>query len=83
MVAESGNSTIVNLLRREFGARGTLFSVSSQDYLNERRRLRLVSKRGLVQIAHQKVDNRRRRYLTDFYNTMIDLQWRYVRQFDK
>ena len=37
---------IVDLLRREFGPRGTLFSVSSQDYLNERRQKRLVSKKG-------------------------------------
>ena len=39
-------NNIADLLRREFGPRGTLFSVSSQDYLNERRQKRLVSKKG-------------------------------------
>ena len=71
-------NNIADLLRREFGPRGTLFSVSSQDYLNERRQKRLVSKKGHVQIAQSKVENRRRRYLTDFFNTMLDLKWRYV-----
>lgn len=74
----AGQTTIVDLLRREFGPRGTLFSVNSQDYLNERRQKRLVSKKGQVQIAQSKVENRRRRYLTDFFNTMLDLKWRYV-----
>ena len=76
--AAAGQTTIVDLLRREFGPRGTLFSVNSQDYLNERRQKRLVSKKGQVQIAQSKVENRRRRYLTDFFNTMLDLKWRYV-----
>ena len=31
-----------------------------------------------MQIAQSKVENRRRRYLTDFFNTMLDLKWRYV-----
>ena len=70
--------TMVDLLRREFGPRGTLFSVTSQDYLNERRQKRLVSKKGQVQIARIKVDDRRRRYLTDIFSTMLDLKWRYV-----
>ena len=73
------STTIVDLLRREFGPRQHgLFSVHSQDYLNERRQKRLVSKKGQVQIAQSKVENRRRRYLTDFFNTMLDLKWRYV-----
>ena len=76
--AAAGQTTIVDLLRREFGPRGTLFSVNSQEYLNERRQKRLVSKKGQVQIAQSKVENRRRRYLTDFFNTMLDLKWRYV-----
>ena len=44
--AKEPQNNIVDLLRREFGPRGTLFSVSSQDYLNERRQKRLVSKKG-------------------------------------
>lgn len=76
--AKADNSTIVDMLRREFGPRGTMFSVKSQEYLNERRRKRLVTKKGQVQIARNKVSHRRRRYLTDFFNTMLDLKWRYV-----
>lgn len=72
------SSTIVDLLRREFGPRGTMFSVNSQEYLNERRRKRLVTKKGRVQIAQNKVNRRKQRYLTDFFNTMLDLKWRYV-----
>ena len=40
------NTLLSSLLRREFGARGTFFSVTAEDYLEERRRKRLVSKRG-------------------------------------
>ena len=31
-----------------------------------------------MQIARSKVENRHRRYLTDFFNTTLDLKWRYV-----
>lgn len=68
----------MNLLKREFGPKGNLFTVTSQDYLIERRKKRLVSKRGHVQIAQDKVSNRKRRYMTDFFNTMLDIKWRYV-----
>ena len=40
------HTLLSSLLRREFGARGTFFSVTAEDYLEERRRKRLVSKRG-------------------------------------
>ena len=48
----SGDTSVVNLLRREFGQRSTFFSVSSEDYMDERRRKRLVSKKGHV--SHKK-----------------------------
>lgn len=75
---DGGGENIVNLLKREFGPRGTMFSVTSQEYLNERRRKRLVTKKGHVQIAPFKMDHKKSRYLSDFFNTMLDMQWRYV-----
>jgi len=44
--AGADHTLLSSLLRREFGARGTFFSVTAEDYLEERRRKRLVSKRG-------------------------------------
>ena len=74
-------STIVNLMLAEVGHRGgALFNWSgSQERVNERRRLqRLVNKKGNVQIARHKVADRKRRYLTDIYSSMLDAKWRYV-----
>ena len=76
--ANGGGATIVSLVKREFGGRGTFFSVTSEDYLNDRRRKRLVSKKGHVQIAQSHVSQRGKRYLSDIYSTMLDLRWRYV-----
>jgi hypothetical protein len=76
--ANGKDASIVHLLRREFGPRGNLFSVNSQEYLDDRRRKRLVSKKGHVQIAQSRVSSRGRRYLSDFFNTMLDIKWRYV-----
>ena len=74
-------STIVNLMLAEVGHRGgALFNWSgSQERVNERRRLqRLVNKKGNVQIARHKVADRKMRYLTDIYSSMLDAKWRYV-----
>ena len=74
-------STIVNLMLAEVGHRGgALFNWSgSQERVNEKRRLqRLVNKKGNVQIARHKVANRKQRYLTDIYSSMLDAKWRYV-----
>lgn len=37
-----------------------------------------MTKKGQVQIALHRMNNRRRRLLKDFFNTMLDLKWRYV-----
>ncbi len=74
----SGSGGIAKLLRSEFGPRATLLRITSEEYLNERRRQRLVSKKGVVQVARTKVSSRRTRYMHDFFNTMLDIKWRYV-----
>merc|ERR1719312_2356586 len=48
---------------------------------SEKLRKRIVSKRGHVNIGKTRVSKRRRRFLSDFFNTMLDMQWRYVHFF--
>jgi len=45
---------------------------------SEKLRKRIVSKRGHVNIGKTRVSKRRRRFLSDFFNTMLDIKWRYV-----
>jgi len=45
---------------------------------SEKLRKRVVSKKGHVNIGKTRVSKRRRRYLSDFFNTMLDIKWRYV-----
>jgi len=45
---------------------------------SEKLRKRIVSKRGNINVGKTKVSKRKRKYLNDIFNTMLDLQWRYV-----
>jgi len=45
---------------------------------SEKLRKRIVSKGGFVNIEKTKLSKRRRLFLSDFFNTMLDIQWRYV-----
>jgi len=47
----------------------------------EKLRKRIISKRGHVNIGKTRVSKRRRRFLSDFFNTMLDIKWRYVHFF--
>ena len=73
------DTAIPKLMLGELGQNNLLFRMSSQEHLNMQRRFqRLVSKKGNVQITRRKVSNRKQRYFTDFFNTMLDLKWRFV-----
>ena len=39
---------------------------------------RIVSKKGIVHTERTRVSKRKRRYIADFFNTMLDIKWRYV-----
>jgi len=45
---------------------------------HEKLRKRIVSKKGHINIGKVKVSKRRRRFLSDIFNTMLDMKWRYV-----
>lgn len=45
---------------------------------HEKLRKRIVSKKGHVNIGKVKVSKRRRRFLSDIFNTLLDMKWRYV-----
>merc|ERR1719341_1904401 len=59
-----------DLLRRELKEKRFLSMEKPQS--------RIVSKKGNVNIGKTKLSKRRRRFLSDFFNTMLDIQWRYV-----
>jgi len=59
-----------DLLRRELKDK-RFFSM-------EKPQSRIVSKKGNINIGKTKLSKRRRRFLSDFFNTMLDIQWRYV-----
>jgi len=59
-----------DLLRRELREKKFLTMEKPQS--------RIVSKKGHVNIGKTKLSKRRRRFLSDFFNTMLDIQWRYV-----
>jgi potassium inwardly-rectifying channel subfamily J len=39
---------------------------------------RIVSKKGIVHTERSQISKRKRRYLSDFFNTMLDIKWRFV-----
>jgi len=45
---------------------------------HEKLRKRIVSKKGHINIGKTKVSKRRRRFLSDIFNTLLDMKWRYV-----
>jgi len=63
-----------DLLRKELIGKKFL----SMEPHHERLKKRIVSKKGNINIGKTKVSQRRRRYLSDFFNTMLDMRWRYV-----
>ena len=68
--------SITSLLRRELSGRN-FFSMEPQHEAHSHSR-RIVSKKGIVHTERSHVSKRKRRYLSDFFNTMLDLRWRYV-----
>jgi len=68
--SESSSPGLGDLLRRELKEKRFLSMEKPQS--------RIVSKKGNVNIGKTKLSKRRRRFLSDFFNTMLDIQWRYV-----
>ena len=68
--------TITALLKRELSGRGFFSMEPSHDSHSHSRRI--VSKKGIVHTERSHVSKRKRRYLSDFFNTMLDIKWRYV-----
>eukprot|EP00095_Tigriopus_kingsejongensis_P008999 snap_masked-scaffold963_size76285-processed-gene-0.10 protein:Tk08999 transcript:snap_masked-scaffold963_size76285-processed-gene-0.10-mRNA-1 annotation:"atp-sensitive inward rectifier potassium channel 12" len=67
--------SLSNLLKREFGSRSP-FHIEAN---SEKLRKRIVSKKGVVNISKGNLDkSQRRRFFLDFFNTMLDMRWRYV-----
>ena len=57
----------------------SLFSMNGPDSeFDQHGQRRIVSKKGIVHTERARVSKQRRRYLSDFFNTMLDIQWRYV-----
>ena len=69
--------SITSLLRRELSGRN-FFSMEPQHEAGHSHSRRIVSKKGIVHTERSHVSKRKRRYLSDFFNTMLDLRWRYV-----
>ena len=60
---------------RHFFSMEPTHETSQGHHLHSRR---IVSKKGLVHTERSHVSKRKRRYLSDFFNTMLDIKWRYV-----
>lgn len=67
---------ITALLRRELGNR-SFFSMEPHHEAHSHS-TRIVSKKGIVHTERSHVSKRKRRYLSDFFNTMLDIKWRFV-----
>ena len=64
-----------NMMRKEFKGRNP-FHIDPE---GEKLRKRIVSKKGVVHIGKSHMGKRQQtKYLTDFFNTMLDIKWRYV-----
>jgi len=63
-----------DLLRKEMKGKSFL----NFEPQSEKLRKRIVSKRGNINIGKTRVSKRRRKFLSDFFNTMLDIKWRYV-----
>ena len=61
-----------DMLKQEFTGR-SFFQLEG-----EKLRKRIVSKRGVVNIGQNHMDQEKFRFITDFFNTMLDMKWRYV-----
>ena len=61
-----------DMLKQEFTGR-SFFQLEG-----EKLRKRIVSKRGVVNIGQNHMDEEKFRFITDFFNTMLDMKWRYV-----
>ena len=68
--------TVADMIKKEFKGKHLLQMESSDA---EKLRKRIVSKKGVVHIGRSHLDRKQqRRILYDFFNTMLDLKWRYV-----
>ena len=67
---------LAGLLRRELSGRH-FFSMEPHHEAHSHSR-RIVSKKGIVHTERSHLSKRKRRYLSDFFNTMLDIKWRYV-----
>jgi hypothetical protein len=63
-------------LRRELKGR-SFFSMEPHHEAHSHSR-RIVSKKGIVHTERSQISKRKRRYLSDFFNTMLDIKWRFV-----
>ncbi|TRY63827.1 hypothetical protein TCAL_00777 [Tigriopus californicus] len=71
----ASKNSLGHLLKREFGSRNP-FHIETT---GEKLRKRIVSKKGVVNISKGHLDHgQRRRFFRDFFNTMLDMRWRYV-----
>ena len=68
--------TITALLKRELRGRGFFSMEPNHDAHSHSKRI--VSKKGIVHTERSHVSKRKRRYLSDFFNTMLDIKWRFV-----
>ena len=73
--AKSHPYTITSLLRRELSGRSFFSMEPHHEHSHSKR---IVSKKGTVHTERSHVSKRKRRYLSDFFNTMLDIKWRFV-----
>ena len=85
-VGEGGSSTVDGKNGGGGGRKVSLGDMLKQEFTGksffqlegEKLRKRIVSKRGVVNIGQNHMDQERFRFITDFFNTMLDMKWRYV-----
>jgi potassium inwardly-rectifying channel subfamily J len=71
---EAKKPSLGNMLKKEFKGRTTMFQIE-----HEKLRKRIVSKKGIIHIGRNHMEHQdRRRFISDFFNTMLDMKWRYV-----
>ena len=69
-----GRPHLDNLLKQQFNGRHFLNFDADREQLKRR----IVSKRGAVHISHELDRAQKNRFILDYFNTMLDMRWRYV-----